>query len=826
MRKPVLWSTTTLALVIGGHAAAQSTPDSTPSAEASAPSQLDSIIVTGTRQSNRTVADSVSPIQVLNADSLQHTGKEGLQESLTNVLPSYTIPAQAGGNLTSITRIATLRGLNPDHVLVLVNGKRFHPTSIVNVAGSVSVGSQGVDLNSIPTAAIQRIEVLTDGAAAQYGSDAIAGVINIILRSSSSGGSAEAQGGKYFDGDGLNQLYTLNQGFALGNDGSLNLSAQVIKQDLTNRAIDATLSPQYYAGDPRNNLPPHIVYKGYGIPESETQQAAYNLEKPIGDFATVYSFGTITKTTGKNWVGFRAANNVNNVVAIYPDGFEPRLVVKQHDYSTTAGVRGENLLGWSWDASVTYGKNRAETYLTDSVNPTYGLLSPTSFYDGAFDATETTGNIDLKRDFETGFFAAPLSVAVGVEVRRDSYGIEAGDRASYADGGQPVLTGPNAGKFVDLPGAQAFAGFRPADSLDASRTSTGGYVDFETKLLKNWDIGLAGRQEHYSDFGNSSSGKLSTRFDFTPTIAVRGSVGNGFRAPSLGQQYYSAGATAQYKGVDYTIANLPVDSAAARLVGSEPLKPEKSTNFSAGLVLKPLPRMTITVDGYSIKLRDRIVQSAQIGLSPSGVLDPTLSALLKANGITGVDAARYFLNGVDTTTTGVDIVGVYRTPLNGGWGTIDWTLASNFNNTRIDSLSAEAQKTLYGTQVFNQVSQDQLTMTTPKNKTLLAADWSIGPWHVFGRETRYGSFTNPSTVANGYSSEGPKWITDVEVGYTIARGLVIAVGAQNVFNVYPSKTNPNNFVASTFNGAQIYNAATPFGLSGGNYYARLSYSWL
>ena len=821
MRKSILWSTSTLAMVVA-QAYGQSAP-ATP--EGAASSQLDSVIVTGTRQSNRTVADSVSPIQVINADSLDHSAKLGLQEELSNVLPSYNIPAQAGGNLTSIVRVAQLRGLNPDHVLVLVNGKRFHPTSIVNVAGSVSIGSQGVDLNAIPTSAIARIEVLTDGAAAQYGSDAIAGVINIILRSASSGGSAQAQGGKYIDGDGLSQQYLANQGFALGSDGSLNISAQVIKQDLTNRAIDATLTPRYYANDPRNNLPDGIVYKGYGIPESETQSAAYNLNKPLGDFATVYSFGTITKSNGKNWVGYRAANNVNNVVAIYPDGFEPRLVVKQHDYSITGGVRGEDLLGWSWDASVTYGKNRAETYLTDSVNPTYGVLSPTSFYDGVFTAGELTGNIDVKRDFETGLLAAPLSVAVGVEVRRDSYGIGSGDVASYADGGQPVLTGPNAGKFVDLPGAQAFGGFRPADSLDASRTSTGGYIDLETKLARNWDVGLAARQEHYSDFGNNTSGKLSTRYDLTPMIALRGAIGNGFRAPSLGQEYYSAGATAQYKGVDYTIANLPVDSAAARLVGSQSLKPEKSTNLSAGLVLKPLPRMTVTFDGYSIKLRDRIVQSAQIGLSPSGVLDPTLSALLKANGITGVDAARYFLNGVDTKTTGVDIVAVYRNNF-GDWGNVDWTLASNFNNTRIDSLTSQAQKTLYGTQVFNQVSQDQLTMTTPKNKTLLSADWTLGPWHLFGRETRYGSFTNPSTVANGYSHEGPKWITDLELGYTITRGLVIAVGAQNVFNTYPSKTNPNNFAASTFNGAQIYNAATPFGLSGGSYYARLAYSWL
>ncbi len=825
MRKTLLWSTGTLALVVASQAPGQTAPATSGPADTATAGQLDSVIVTGTRQSNRTVSDSVSPIQVLNADTLEHTGKQGLQESLSNVLPSFTIPAQAGGNLTSITRIATLRGLNPDQVLVLVNGKRFHPTSIVNVAGSVSVGSQGVDLNQIPTASIQRIEVLTDGAAAQYGSDAIAGVINIILRSASSGGSADAQVGKYIDGDGFNQLYTLNQGFALGGDGFLNVSGQVIKQNLTNRAVDATLTPRYYAGDPRNNQPAGIVYKGYGIPESETQQVAYNLAKPIGDVATVYSFGTLTKTNGKNWVGFRAANNVNNVVAIYPDGFEPRLVVDQRDFNLTGGVRGEDLLGWSWDASVTHGRNRAETSLTDSVNPTYGRLSPTSFYEGAFAATETTGNVDIKRDFDTGLFAAPLSVAIGVEVRRDQYRIEAGDVASYADGGQPVLTGPNAGKFVDLPGAQAFAGFRPADSLGAARTSTGGYIDLETKLMRQWDVGLAARQEHYTDFGNNTSGKLSTRYDITPMIAVRGSVGNGFRAPALGQQYYSAGATAQYKGVDYTIANLPVDSTAARLVGSQSLKPEKSTNLSAGLVLKPLSRMTVTIDGYSIKLRDRIVQSAQIGLSPSGVLDPALSALLKANGITGVDAARYFLNGVDTKTTGVDVVGVYRTSFE-QYGTVDWTLAANFNNTRIDKLSAEAQKTLYGTQVFNQVSQDQLTLTTPKNKALLSADWTVGPFHVFARETRYGSFTNPSTVSNGYSSEGPKWITDLEVGYTIVRGLYVAVGAQNVFNVYPSKTNPNNFAAATFNGAQIYNAATPFGLSGGNYYGRLSYNWL
>jgi iron complex outermembrane receptor protein len=827
MRKSVLTGSTTLSLLACTSALAQAVAPSVDvagTAAAAAPA-LDNVVVTGTRQSNRTIADSMAPVQVLNSDALQHTGKFGLQETLSSVLPSLTLPSQAGGNLTSIVRIATLRGLNPDHVLVLVNGKRFHPTSIVNVAGSVAVGSQGVDLNMIPAAAIQRIEVLTDGAAAQYGSDAIAGVINIILKKQASGGSADAQVGQYFAGDGFNQQYSLNNGFRLGADGFLNLSAAVVKNDLTNRSVDATITPRYYAGDPRNSTPAGIVYKGYGIPESQNKTLSFNAGLPVGGEVDLYAFGTLSKANGKNWVGYRAPNNNNNVLAIWPDGFVPRIVVDQDDTSLTAGAKGSNLAGWTWDVSATHGKNRAETSLTDSVNPTYGLLSPTSFYIGAFTAAETTANADVSRDFDTGLFAAPLSVALGVEARRDTYGIEAGDPASYANGGQPQLTGPNAGKFVTLAGSQAFAGFRPADALEASRKSVGAYVDLATKLTPRWDVGLAGRFEHYSDFGNNTSGKLSSRYEISPMVAVRGAVSNGFRAPSLGQQYYSAGATAQYKGVDYTIANIPVQSAAAIALGAQPLQPEKSTNLSLGFVLKPAERMTVTVDAYEIDIRNRIVQSAQIGLSPAGVLDSALAALLKTKGISGIDAARYFLNGVDTRTTGLDLVGTYRTALS-GYGMVDWTLAANFTRTKITSVLPAASQTLYGTQVFNQVSQDQLTETTPNSKFVLSAEWTIGKWRTFLRETRYGSFTTPSTVSNGYSQQGPKWITDLELSYTLTRGLVATLGAQNLFDVYPDKTNPNNFNAATFNGAQIYNSASPFGLSGGNYYARLSYSWL
>jgi iron complex outermembrane receptor protein len=828
MRKPSLLSGTTLALALGSGGAVAQTAAAPAAMAASAPeAPVEMIVVTGTRQSNRTLTESMSPIQVMSADSLEHSGKPGLQEALSTTLPSLTLPSQAGGNMTSIVRIATLRGLNPDHVLVLVNGKRFHSTSILNNAGSVAIGAEGVDLNMIPTAAIQRVEVLTDGAAAQYGSDAIAGVINIILKSSGSGGSASVQGGAYYDrGDGVNAEVNLDQGLKLGDDGAIHLAASTTSQALTNRAVDGTISPFYYSGDPRNSsYQQGIVYKGYGIPESSTKQIAFNAMKPVAQAVSLYAFGTVSEANGKNWVGFRAPSNDNNVLAIYPNGFEPRLIVDQKDYSLTAGAKGEALLGWDWDASFTQGGNRARMGLTDSVNPTYGDLSPTSFYLGSFHAGESTANLDLTRDFDTGWFAAPLTVAVGLEGRRDTYAITAGDVASYADGGEPVLTGPHTGLFDDVPGAQALPGFRPQDAVSASRTNEGAYIDLDTKLTKQWELGLAGRFEHYSDFGDNTSGKLSTRYELTPKVALRGTFSNGFRAPSLGQEYYTAASTAQYKGVDYITENLPVNSTAAKLLDSKPLKAERSTNLSLGLVLKPFAGATLTADAYTIALRDRIVQSAAIGLSPSGVLDPTLAALLKSQGITGIGAARYFLNGVDTRTNGLDLVGTYREEM-AKFGKIDWTLASDFTRTRITGLSGLATQTLYGTQVFNQVSQDQLTKTTPKSKVILGAEWALGPWRLFGRETRYGSFTTPSTVTGGYSNEKPKYISDLELGYTLARNLEVSVGAQNVFNVYPDRTNPKNFSAATFNGAQIYNSASPFGLSGGNYYARLNYSWL
>ncbi len=832
MRQSFLLKKAPLALALsvafgGVHAQGEPAADvvvaAAPAAVEDAP--ITSIVVTGSRASRRAVTDSMSPIQVLSSDALEHSGKPGLQEVLANVLPSVTLPSQAGGNLTSIVRVATLRGLNPDQVLILVNGKRRHVSSVINVAGTVGIGAQAVDLNLIPASAIDHIEVLTDGAAAQYGSDAIAGVINVILKKKNHGGSANLQAGKYMDGDGMSTNLNLNQNFSFLGDGTLSLFGSAIRQHLTNRAVDGTIASRYYAGDARNNIPQGVVYKGYGIPAGRTGSLGFNAEKPLTPEITAYASGTYAESTGKNWIGFRTANNDNNVTAIYPDGFVPRIILSQRDESLNAGVKGTNLFGWNWDLSTVYGGNHTFVDLVNSVNPTYGAASPTAFYVGGFDANEWTSNFDVSRSFANTLFAAPISVGAGLEFRRDTFAIRAGDTASWANGGQPQLTGPKAGQFVTIAGSQGYPGYRPQDASNNARHNIGGYIDLETKFTSQWGIGLAARQEHYSDFGNNTSGKLSTRYELTPTLALRGSVSNGFRAPSLGQEYYAASATSQYKGVDYNIVNLPVTSLAARLIGATDLKAEKSKNYSIGGVWTPMKNASLTVDAYQIDIDGRIVQSSNIGLSASGVLDTSLATLLRSQGIAGVDAGRYFLNGVDTQTRGVDMVGSYMQRLPESYGRINWSLGANWNKTKVTKVLAAANQVLFGTQVFNQVNQDYLTMTTPKTKLLLTADWSLGKWRAMVRETRYGSFVTPSTVAGAYSPQGTKYLTDAEISYYLTDNLKVSVGAQNLFNKYPDRTNSKNFSAATFNGAQIYNASSPFGLSGGNYYATLNYEW-
>ena len=774
---------------------------------ASSTSSVDEVVVTGTRQTNRTVAESLSPIQVLTPQALEQTGKVGLQEILANVLPSFDLPSQSGSNLSNIQRVAEFRGLNPDQVLVLVNGKRRHPGSIVNVSGVVGVGSQAVDLNTIAPGSIARVEVLSDGAAAQYGSDAIGGVINIILKDSDHVCTLDVQGGKYEAGDGAN--------------GFLHVSASAIDQQGTSRAVNATLTPLYYTGDPRNSEKDGVLYRNYGIAPTFTIPISYNMAKPLGDGFELYSFGTYAHEFGQQYLGYRAPSNANNVLAIYPNGFQPNNYVIENDTAFTVGLR-KTWLGWSIDGSATYGLNYTDAELRNSVNPTFGTASPIDFHLGNLIAGQLTGNIDLHRNFNVGL-AGPLSVALGAEYIQDTYTIEAGDPEGYEDGGVPILTGPSAGQFTDVPGAQAEPSYSPFNASHHHRQSDAGYVDVETEILHGWDVGIAGRYEDYSDFGNNLSGKLSSRYQIFPMLAVRGTVNNAFRAPSLGEEYYSNSSTAQFKGVDYKIALVPPSSLAAEILGATPLKAEKSMNFSGGFVLTPMRNLTVTLDAYHIHIDHRIVLSSNIGLQSSGALNPTVQSLLAAQGIEGVNVGSYFLNGVNTRTEGVDLVGNYRTNVLGG--RLALNAAFSENDSEVLALSGNASKPIYGTTVFNATSQKQLTKSTPANKTILSADYSIWKLDFFIRQNRFGHFLAASTVANADSYANPTWTTDFEVSYNLTPHVQVSAGAQNVFNNYPPRQNALNFAAATFNGASYYNPDSPFGISGGDYYGRVVYRW-
>jgi iron complex outermembrane receptor protein len=780
------------------------------------------VVVTGTRQTNRTVAESMAPIQVLNPQALEESGKLGVQELLADVLPSFDLPSNSGSNLSNVVRIAEFRGLNPDQVLILINGKRRHPSAIVNVSGTVGVGAQAVDLNTIPPGAIARIEVLSDGAAAQYGSDAIGGVINIILKNSDHGGTINLQGGKFDAGDGDNGEVDLNGGFKLGSDGFINISASAIDQRGTSRAANATLTPLYYPGNPANSAPDGVLYRNYGMAPYFIIPISYNLEKPLANGFTAYSFATYTHIFAEQYLGYRAPSNANNVLALWPNGFQPKNSVFEDDTAFTVGLRKTNLFGWTADLSATDGLNYTDANLRNSVNPTYGTASPIDFHLGNLIAGQFTTNLDLHRDFAVGL-AGPLSVAMGAEFKQDTYTIEAGDVAGYANGGQPILTGPNAGKFTDVPGAQAESSFSPLSASHNHRESLAGYGDLETQILPGWDVGLAGRYESYSDFGDNFTGKLSSRYQITPIIAVRGTINNGFRAPSIGQEYYSTASTTQYQGVDYKIALLPATSAAAKILGATPLKAEESANLSGGLVFTPLRNLTVTLDAYHIHINHRIVLSSNIGLLPSGALNPTVAGLLSAQGIQGVNVGSYFLNGANTKTEGVDLVVNYKLYVFGGQ--LSLNAAFDENDSSILSLSSNASQPIYGTTVFNSTSQEQLTKTTPANKTILSGDYKIGKFDFFVRENRFGHYLQPSTVAGANSYAKPAWTTDTELLYSLTPHMQLGIGAQNLFNIYPSHANPLNFVAATFNGANIYNANSPFGISGGDYYGRLIYKW-
>ena len=806
-------------------------------AEATTDRDREVVIVTGVRGSPRTVISSPTPIDVLSAEDIDRVGRSGTLQALSSLAPSFVVPTRAGGGTASVISTGGLRGLNPDQTLILVNGKRRHKTSLINSVSALYLGSVPVDLDLLPTAAIGRIEVLRDGAAAQYGSDAVAGVINIMLKDQSEGGTTAVSWSQNFDRED-GQVLQLSGvvGLPVFGDGSLTLAFSSKSQEQSNRSTPLPTSlPVFRPNDPREATVDRMIFKTYGQYPQSGLNLSYNLEVPVGG-AEFYSFSTLSfresqlpftprlnnsdRTTGSN----------TSLPEIYPNGYAPTLVINENDYDIALGLRSDNE-GWYWDISVNYGNNRADQDTINNINASLGPSSPLRFNVGVLGSTELVFSADLTRAFKTG--VGDLQVSYGAQIRRETYNIEAGDRLGYITGtNDTVLSGyvipagqPFAGQRPPG-GAQATPSFRPEDEANASRGNYALYSELGLNPSERFFVGIAARYESYDDdSGDTLTGKINGRFEVTDQIGLRAAISNGFRAPSLAQQYY-ASTTNQFRTVNgvanvaLLIKTLPVGSAAAKALGATPLTPETANNISFGATYNPNRNFSLTIDAYKIEVDDRItVTSTLAGVNAAGAYTP-VSAILQANGLSRELSAQYFTNAIDTTTEGFDVVASWRQDLR-NLGLIRWSFAYNHNETSLRSVKPNpSQLAPLGANfvLFNRSSILNLTDTTPKDKYVIGSNWTLGRFNLNLRAAHYGEFSVPSTVVANDRTFGSKWIFDTEVTVGLTKHFDLTVGANNLGNAYPDAIG----ILNANLGIGQYPTSSPYGFTGGSYYVRLA----
>jgi len=818
-----------------------------------ATSEVGEVVVTGTRQGGLSAAASPTPIQVVEPEEIEAAGgNTDLMKALSQLIPSLT--SQTFGNGSSaMTLMVRLKGLSPNHVLILVNGKRRHGTSALAVNASGFVGGASADLNFIPIDAIDHVEVLTDGAAAQYGSDAIAGVVNIILKKSASGGTVSAMYGENFD-DGLagdtlpfsttggTTRYSANIGLTPGENAWLNLSGEVRNHGHTFHGDPdvRTTAASNLATAPNNNMlsAPGYPYLNWiqGDAAYHSQVASYDGGYDFGSGMQFYSFGTYGTKSSDAYQNYRLPNvykyTSGGVTTYpYPFGFSPVESIDETDYGATVGLKSE-LAGWRWDLSSTYGRDRNDIYTRDSANTTYyattGLLSQTDFYDGALISTQWTTDLDVNRDFDFGL-ASATNVAFGIEYRRDGYEISSGDIQAWNYGG-----------------AAGNAGYSPQDSGLHTRTSQAAYLDLGGLLTEKLRVDLATRFEHFSDFGSKTVGKATARYDFAPAFALRGTVSTGFRAPTLAEEYYSAISV----GPASISAQLPPNGAAAGILGLGDLKPERSTNYSIGAVLRPTERMTASIDAYQIDVKDRIVASSTLygtlnGATASQLVNDVLAAsgvVTNGAGVTSTGVT-LFTNGVDTRTRGVDVA--FEFPVKYGPASVDWKVGATYNDTevtRVRTFDPALVAALNGSPVYSNTTLANLSTASPKYVVNLGGRLEFGRLTVsllekiYGKSESWASTTSTPTGARAWylNTVSAAVITDLDLSWDFSKALKVTLGATNLFNKYPNKINPdllaavNSSIAVTKNDAASgtpYPIFSPYGFNGGFYYMRATYAF-
>ena len=818
--------------------------------------ELNEVVVTGSRATEgRSNILTTSPVDVISAREIKAYAQTDVTQILTYIAPSFQSTRQTVTDGTDFVDPATLRGLGPDQVLVLVNGKRRHTSALVNINGTPGRGSVGTDMNVVPPAAIKRIEVLRDGAAAQYGSDAIAGVINIQLKDDTTGVSVSSTAGQTTQNDGQLFQADANLGFGLNHRGFVNVSGQFSNRSYVDRSGLDT-APLIYLGTTGGNYPANltaqqkldlktrdnalVTQNGFnrrdiraGAADTRTYgsfvNAAYTLAPSIG--LEAYFAGGLTRRTGSSGALYRLPTQVSQTDAsIYPNGFLPFINSTVNDGSAIVGLRA-NVLGFAADLSNTYGRNALDYNISNTLNASLPAgTSPTRFYAGQLAFQQNTTNLGFTRKFTEAGPLATLNVAFGGEFRVDNFQINAGETGSYVLGTRQVNGTPAAA------GSQGFAGYRPSDALNQSRNNVSGYLDLESDLTDKLLVNVAGRAERYSDFGSNVSGKLAARYSILNGLALRGALSNGFRAPSLQQRYFTNSSTQFTSGELREVLTTNNDDAITKAFGIGSLKQEKSTNYSVGLTARLFKTVTLTVDAYQIDIRDRIVLSSQFSRG-----NAVVAGILAANprpGQNPVQGVQFFATAVNTRTQGIDIVANERLAL-GPDSRLTLTAAANFNETVVRSFNSSStidnNPSLQNT-LFDRAQRARLENGQPRSKINLSADYG---YKIFGlnlRTVRFGEVqTKDADPTRSYIDQtfAAKWVTDLTVSAQVIKNIGLSVGVNNLFDVYPDRLyqDPNNNEQSlsyttldaTNRGRFQYNS-NQFGFSGAFYFGRVNFT--
>ncbi|MEA5139618.1 TonB-dependent receptor [Arcicella rigui] len=796
--------------------------------------QLGEVVVIGSRSTvARTNVERPVPVDVISAKELQSTGQTELSQQVQFMSPSFNSAKNGINGVANYADPASLKGLSPDQMLVLIDGKRHHQFAALNNNVTVGKGTVVTDLNAVPSLALERMEILRDGAAAQYGSDAIAGIANLVLKKSVNNGTAQIQYGVTGEGDGGGYSVGLNYGFALGKRASLNITGNY--QDVAGTDRSDPYNPQPVAGGAYTGIYTNVKatdeaalksrgYWGdgtygsfrptaYGSNAMKSGQLFYNLDVPLKTDWTLYSFGGFSQKDVFARAFLRTAlpTSATSNVDLYPDGYVPELPGTSVDYSSFVGIKRKTFTGWNWDFSTGYGRNYLDQSAKNSSNASMGAASPKDFYIGRISFGQSLTEINASKTVLGLWNTKSVNFAFGAQYRVDNFALSAGDEASY-------LVGPLAATKNKTPGSQGRVGIDKADEKSVNRSNIGVYADVESDITNRLLVAAALRYENYSDFGSNISGKLASRLKITEVFSIRGSINKGFRAPLLQQIANAATTSTVQNGIIRSTKQLPSDDPRLKQIGIEDPKPETSWNYNLGLTATLGKNLLLTIDAYQIDISDRIIITENLNVN-------NITAL--KNLFPNFQEITFFTNAINTGTKGIDVVASYKQNI-GAKSKFTASVALTVNKTEITNIKATPtalqQDTKATVVLIDTVSRALIETSQPHSKVLVSLGYQVGKWNINFRSSYFGEVTaweKPSGQNHRSQTFGGKNLFDASVVYNFNKHFSLTLGGNNFTNVYPDKVFSN--YASYSNGQVPYTRnANQFGFNGAYYYSSLT----